>query len=76
MRSRTRPGMIAQLIALLLALSLVAVACGGDDDGDTTGYDGEVAVGDDGDDGGDATTDNRGTGRGYNRRQRLHRRCL
>ena len=55
MRSRTRPGMIAQLIALLLALSLVAVACGGDDDGDTTGYDGEVAVGDDGDDGGDAT---------------------
>ena len=51
MRSRTRPGMIAQLIALLLALSLVAVACGGDDDGDTTGDDGEVAVGDDGDDG-------------------------
>ena len=55
MRSRTRPGMIAQLIALLLALSLVAVACGGDDDGGTTGDDGEVAVGDDGDDGDDAT---------------------
>ena len=55
MRSCTRPGMIAQLIALLLALSLVAVACGGDDDGGTTGDDVEVAVGDDGDDGDDAT---------------------
>ena len=51
MKSRTRPTMIAQLIALLLALSLVAVACGGDDDGGTDGGDGEVAVGGD-DDGG------------------------
>ena len=50
MKSRTRPGLIAQLIALLLALSLVAVACGGDDDGGTTGDDGDdVAIGDDGD---------------------------
>lgn len=53
MKSRTRPAMFAQLIALLLALALVAAACGGDDDGDATGDDSEVAVGDDGDTGDD-----------------------
>ncbi len=59
MKSRTRP-QFAQLIALLLAFSLVAVACGGDDGDDATGDDGEVAVGDDGadgDDGGDGGDD-------------------
>ena len=41
MKSRTRPRMLAKLLALLLAMCLVAVACGGDDD------DGDGGSGDD-----------------------------